>query len=302
MDWDDLKILLAAARGGSAGRAAAKLGVSVSTITRRLAQLEEACGQPLFARTPGGLQPTEAAIAMLPHAEAAERAILAAGAAAQGVGQHPEGEVRITLPDDVLCTVVLPRLSAFQEHYPDIQLSFLTSNQVFDLSRRQVDIALRTVRPEHGDALLVRRIRQVPLGVYGTRAYLRTVSDPEDPIAHRWIVATQDAPETSWIVQHAPDRITLRLDSAMNRRLAAACDLGAVLLPSIFAELTPGLVALPIVLPLPAPLPLYAITHRAVRHAPAVSAVWAFLVDWVGDDPDRDDLAVLDALHRRHRR
>lgn len=301
MDWDDLKILLAAARSGSAGRAATQLGVSVSTVTRRLAQLEEATGQPLFARTPGGLQPTPAGIAMLPHAEAAERAILTAQAAARGVGERIEGEVRITLPDDVLCSVVLPTLRSFQLRYPDVQLTFLTSNEVFDLSRRQVDIALRAARPDRGESLLVQRIRQVPLGAYASPAYLSAIEAPDDPTHHRWIVAAHPAaPDAAWIARHAPDRIGLRLDSALIRRLAAACDLGAVLLPAIFAQLTPRLVALPIDRPLPEPLPLYAITHRAVRHTPAVSAAWRFLVDWVGDDPGRDDLAVLDALHRRH--
>ena len=65
LPWDDLRFLLAAERSGSLSRAARELGVSLSTISRRLRTLEEAIGRPLFVRTPSGLEPTSAALALV---------------------------------------------------------------------------------------------------------------------------------------------------------------------------------------------------------------------------------------------
>ena len=58
MNWDDLKVLLALSRAGSTRKAAATLGVSNTTVMRRLESLEEGVGGRLFDRTPDGFKET----------------------------------------------------------------------------------------------------------------------------------------------------------------------------------------------------------------------------------------------------
>lgn len=301
MDWDDLRVMLACAREGSASRAAGVLGVTVSTVTRRLSHLEEACGAPLFARTPDGVRLTEAGAALLPHAEAAERAVLAATAAVEAVGTEPAGEVTVTLPFEVLCLVVLPQLPAFQAQFPDVRITWISGPEILDLPRREADIAVRTWRPvDDIDALLTRRVRTVPVAAYGSAEYLATVDDPTDPAAHRWIASRypQD-PLSSW-VRGIGGPIHHHIDNPFAMRLAVACGLGASPLASIFAELVPGLVRLELACPAPDPFDVFLVTHRAVRHAPAVAAVWEFLIEAVGGTTEADDAALLDGFQRRY--
>ncbi len=68
MNWDDLKVLLALSREGSTRKAAATLGVSNTTVMRRLESLEEQVGGRLFDRTPDGFKVTPLADQLLPTA------------------------------------------------------------------------------------------------------------------------------------------------------------------------------------------------------------------------------------------
>ena len=67
MNWDDLKVLLALSREGSTRKAASKMGVSNTTVMRRLESLEEHIGGKLFNRTPDGYKPTAAGRSIIAH-------------------------------------------------------------------------------------------------------------------------------------------------------------------------------------------------------------------------------------------
>ncbi|MEW9920808.1 LysR family transcriptional regulator [Marimonas sp. MJW-29] len=75
MHWDDLKILLAAARGGSLSRAAILLGMDQSTVSRRLSGLEASLDTVLFKRSKTGLEVTDACARLVPLAERVEEAV-----------------------------------------------------------------------------------------------------------------------------------------------------------------------------------------------------------------------------------
>lgn len=76
MEWSDVRIFLAVARGGTLGAAARALGLSHPTIGRRLRALEEATGQILFQRTSDGFLLTEEGGAILGIAEQMEDSAL----------------------------------------------------------------------------------------------------------------------------------------------------------------------------------------------------------------------------------
>lgn len=301
MQWDDLRVLLATARQGSASRAAASLGVAISTVTRRLAQLEEACGAPLFARTPDGVQLTDAGAALLPHAEAAERAVVSGQAAVEAVGTMPRGNVSVTLPLEVLGLVVLPQLPGFEARFPQVTVTWRTAPDVLDVPRREVDIAVRSWLPsDDSDSLLMRRVRTVTLAAYGSASYLATVEAPSDPASHRWLGSRfANDPLDAW-VRDAGGTFTHQFETPLAIRMAAACGLGAAMIAPLFADLTPGLQPIDLAAAPPKPLDIYLVTHRAVRHVPAVAAMWEFLVDAVGGTTDEEDAERLDEFQRRY--
>src|SRR5438046_6876406 len=75
LDWDQVRVFLAVARAGQLAGAAARLGLDVSTVTRRLDRLETELAVHLFDRTRDGTVATAAAEAMLPAAEDMERGL-----------------------------------------------------------------------------------------------------------------------------------------------------------------------------------------------------------------------------------
>src|SRR6187402_3044846 len=99
MEWDDVRIFLAAARGGSFGEAARSLGVSHPTVGRRIKALEDEAAQPLFRRTKDGLVLTDAGDAVMALAESMENAALSMERRLAGNHGRLEGILRISSAD-----------------------------------------------------------------------------------------------------------------------------------------------------------------------------------------------------------
>jgi DNA-binding transcriptional LysR family regulator len=97
MDWNGLPYFLAVARRGSLRGAAEEIGATHATINRNLRALETAYGVRLFERTARGVRLTEAGALLLPEAEAAEQAIIAARRRVQGLDREAAGLIRIHL-------------------------------------------------------------------------------------------------------------------------------------------------------------------------------------------------------------
>ena len=74
LDWDDLRIFLAAARLGSFSAAAGRLAMDGTTVARRLSRLEAAVHGTLFVRSPQGLLLTPAGHRLLESSAEVERA------------------------------------------------------------------------------------------------------------------------------------------------------------------------------------------------------------------------------------
>jgi molybdate transport repressor ModE-like protein len=181
--WDHYRTLLAVLAEGSLSGAARTLGLSQPTVGRHIETLEEELGAPLFTRSAGGLAPTEAALALRPHAEAMAAAAEALVRTASGERDAVRGVVRITASDVVGVEVLPPMLTSFHEAYPDVSIELALSNRMEDLLRREADIAVRMVRPTQG-ALLARRVGSVRLGLYAHRRYIEAHGIPksmEDP-------------------------------------------------------------------------------------------------------------------------
>lgn len=188
MDWDDLKVLLALSRRRSARAAAQELGVSNSTVTRRLDELERDLGTRLFDRTPEGYRMTQSAENLLPTAEHVEELLLGAERQVTGVDQELQGTIRLTLPPASGFDVIMPQLAQFASDYPGIDLEIISSLDPLDLGRREADIAIRLLRAGKSppDTLIGRKISGMTVSAYVHRDLLNP-DDPEDVSHLSWI-------------------------------------------------------------------------------------------------------------------
>src|SRR5262245_50633780 len=105
-DWNDLRYFLAVARRGSTIAAAEALKVNQSTVQRRLAVLEEAIGRKLVQRLPAGYCLTDTGLALLPHAEAVEAAVLAFERQIASVDTELTGTIRVTAPEGIAYLII----------------------------------------------------------------------------------------------------------------------------------------------------------------------------------------------------
>src|SRR5207249_934650 len=155
-DWDLYQSFLAVMTTGSLSGAARQLVIAQPTVGRHIEALEQALGGiALFTRSPGGLRPTETALALEPHARAMAVAAEALVRTASGEAEAIRGAVRVTASEVMGAEVLPPILTSFHEANPDVQIELVLSNRAEDLLRRESDIAVRMVRPTQ-EALLAR--------------------------------------------------------------------------------------------------------------------------------------------------
>ncbi len=187
MDWDDLRIFLAVARGESLSGAGRVLKIDPATVGRRIARLEEGMGARLFTKTPQGYALTEAGANLLPHAERAEAAVLGAGdsvAAKQGL----TGQIRLGAPDGC-ANYLLPQVIAkICDQNPGLEVQLVALPRVFNLSKREADMAVAVSRPEAG-RLTVQKLTDYKLHLAASRDYLaaQPITSSKDLGKHRFV-------------------------------------------------------------------------------------------------------------------
>jgi len=155
ISWEDVRLFLAIADHGSLTEASRHLQVGQPTVSRRLAELEESLGYPLFDRSVEGTTLTSRGERWL---EPARRMAEWAGelrSTAELGDSAPGGIVRVTAPPGVAFDFVAPFARLAREKYPQIQLQVLSRVEYVDLARREADIALRTRAPTQRDLTLV---------------------------------------------------------------------------------------------------------------------------------------------------
>lgn len=240
MDWNDLKYFLEVARGGSLTAASNALRVSQSTVGRRIAELEARLDTRLFARHQTGYFLTDEGRAILARAEAVEENMLAFERGASGRNPGVSGTVRLATSDNMASDLVIPALPEFIRRHPQLRLEILTTTATVELGRREADLALRMVRPSHGN-LKVRRLGEMTYGVYGRRDYLdRHPARDGDPLAGRgWIVwdeAHAHLPAAQWLAQRAPGAPVALATSSLRTQIAAVqAGIGLAVLPDFLA-------------------------------------------------------------------
>ncbi len=188
MDWNDVRHFLALARSGSVRAAGASLGCSHSTVARRVEALEERLSARLFDRHRDGYTLTQAGEQMLPGAERIEREVAALERGLVGQDERHEGAVRLTCCDNYVAELLVQALTPFCAEYPDLELCVTTDSRPFDLSKREADVAIRTVPcgllpPEH---LIGRKLAPLTVCSYVATAHAERL-DPELAGTHpRW--------------------------------------------------------------------------------------------------------------------
>lgn len=242
MEWSDLRLFLAIARGGTLGAAARALALTQPTMGRRLRALESALGQTLFQRTRAGLVLTDEGSTLRVHAERMEEEALAIQRRIGARAQALAGPLRLTSSDWFGTHVLAPVLADFAAQHPRVALTLLTDARFLSLSRREADLAFR-IRPFDEIDVVSRKLLHVRYGVYLRRGQAHP--DAGDGRGSRLIALDAGftgSPDDSWLQTRLP-RATVAFRSNSRDVQARMCaqGVGLAVLPRQLGDAMPDL-------------------------------------------------------------
>lgn len=238
--WNDFELVMAIATAGSLSGAARTLGVSHATVFRRLGDIEQRLGVTLFDRSRTGYRPTLAGEELAETAKVMDEAALAAERKVAGRDLEPSGEIWTTTTDSLLMGLLAPLFTEFREKYPGILLDVAVSNQLFNLTRREADVAIRpSNRPPEN--LIGRPLTTIGQAVYGHRRFGLTPGEAIEAYAGQpWIGAgprLTDSALDQWMDSYALKASCIyRVDTLVSILSAVRSGMGLAVLPCYLAD------------------------------------------------------------------
>jgi DNA-binding transcriptional LysR family regulator len=172
------------------------LRLDPATVGRRVLRLEEALETRLFTKSPQGYSLTESGTRLMDHAQRAETALVSAADDLRGTSAGLTGQIRLGAPDGCANYLLPAVLSAIARENPGLEVQLVALPRVFNLSRREADMAIAVSRPETG-RLTVQKLTDYRLHLAASKDYLAGKS----PITRR-----EDLPAHP-IVGYIPDMI-----------------------------------------------------------------------------------------------
>jgi DNA-binding transcriptional LysR family regulator len=279
--WDDLRVLLALHRHQSLLAAGAALGLSTSTVARRIEALEQSLGRALVHRSSAGTTVEPDAMELV---ELAEQFELGLGGIKRD--DRPDekahaltGTIRVSMGEGFVKPVTAV-LSQLRSAHPGLHIEVAVESRFTDVGRREVDVALRVGRSS--SAVVVEKgVGQLTFGLYASHGYVEQrlhgrhlrVQDfaSHDFVGQDLATGRQDA-SNLWLASRGATRFVFRSGSDLARQEATEQGQGICLLPDAMAHAVPGLVRLEVDAPLPS-CPVYLAYHRDRRNVPGVRAV-----------------------------
>lgn len=182
LDANDLILFAHVVDSGSFARAAERVGLPKSTLSRRLGALESRLGERLLTRSTRRLSITEFGERILDHARRLQEETEAAAAIAQYRQGTPRGVLRVSMPPDFRELDLTPILLDYATRYPEVRLELDLSPRRVDLLAERFDLAIRAAARLPDDTTLVaRQLCEMRCGLYASPAYLKRYGEPQTP-------------------------------------------------------------------------------------------------------------------------
>lgn len=187
-------------KAGSFTRAAARLGLSKSVVSRHVSALEKTLGVQLLYRSTHRLGLTEAGERFFAYCKDLEQVAEQALAVAAAAQEEPRGLLRVTLPQTLIVSPLGALIARFQQTYPEVQLDVRVTSLQVDPIEEGFDLALRI--GNLGDSSLVcRKIRDVRFQAVAAPGYLRRRGRPRTPEElrdHNCLIYSEFASRSRW--------------------------------------------------------------------------------------------------------
>jgi len=283
-DWDDLKIFAATVEAGSFSAAARMLGITHSSVSKRVEELEARLGAKLLYRNPGGVTLTEAGVLVRDHALTMQRSADAVARLVQGRDSKQEGRVTVAAPDGVSAFWVAPQLAEFLRVNPNVRIGLDCGFWAMDPLTDPPDLAIVVDRDERKLDFVFTPLAVLHYCIFVSPEYLNTYGMPQslaDVANHRILHHTalshqkQNWDERASALQ-ALSNPSLETNSSASMILALKDGAGIGAAPSGALTIAPDLVMLG---PPMSKIQLWLCHHRDALKVARVKLV----ADWLKD-------------------
>ena len=289
-NWNDLRYFLELSRQGKLLRAAARLHVDHTTVSRRITALEKQLDVRLFDKSPNGYKLTDAGLRLLPLAEQIETRSNQLYQDIAGKDARLGGTVRLATPEALGSQVIARHVSRFRREHPDIEIELVAETRRMSLSKREADIAISFSRPVSG-RLIAWKLCDYRLRLYGSTDYLREhapIRNVDDLAAHGFVTYIDDLiemPELRFFestIRNA--RVVFRSTNVSAQYNAILDGIGLGLVHCFSAAHEPRL---QVILPqqISVERSYWLLVHEDLRQVARVDAVCCFLTDILGENP-----------------
>lgn len=280
MDLNALRDFITVVKAGGFREASRALAIPKSSLSRRLAALEEHLGVRLLERTTRTVSLTEAGRALFERCSAAMMTLEEAEQAVADFHDTPRGVLRIAAPPTFGQVFLGPIVAAYLSRYPEVRVVVALSDRHVDLFADGFDVAIRA--GDLPDSSLVRReLGEGQFRCVASPSYLSqhgTPRTPQELVHHECLVyGTADpAAGVTWVFSSdgAPLPVLVRGRMAVNSFLAlqeaALCGLGiARMMSFLFTEAVADGRLVPVLEGYRSPPMRLAAVYPSARHPPA---------------------------------
>jgi DNA-binding transcriptional LysR family regulator len=234
-DLNSLMVFAKVVEANSFSEAARRLKMPISTVSRRIADLEDQLGVRLLERSTRRLRLTDAGSEVLEHAQRSAELSEAVDNIASNHVANVSGVLRLSAPPSISNSLLAPLVGAFQASHPDVRVQILVTERMVDFIAEGVDLVFR-VGALKDSSLVARKILTYRHQLLASPAYLERCGSPKTPpelLDHRLLAFSRWRPESRWIFGHVNgrDRETVNFEPYLSMNdyagLAAALLAGA---------------------------------------------------------------------------
>ncbi len=216
----DMVLFVEVARAGSFTKAAQRLGVPTSTLSRRIQALEKGLNLKLMLRTTRSVELTEAGTVYLKRCADIVDAAKIAHENIRDLANVPRGHLRVSLTGDFGPIFIAPHLAIFRASYPEITFDLDMTPHRVDLATEPFDLALRIGTLEDS-SLIARRLALLKVALYAAPSYITTrgvPKRPEDLESHDAIPTRRGVSGAHWTLSNGKEvrRIALKCPFVAN--------------------------------------------------------------------------------------
>ena len=200
IDLNSLAIFAKVVETRSFSEAAKRLKMPISTVSRRVAELEDQLGVGLLERSTRNLRLTDIGSEVFEHAQRGAEISEAVGNVVSNQSSTVSGVLRLSAPPSISDTLLVPLVTAFQASYPNVRVHILVTDRFVDHIAEGVDLLFR-LRPLKDSSLIARKLLTYRHQLVASPAYLERVKSPEKPqdlLGHRLLGFSFWRPENSW--------------------------------------------------------------------------------------------------------